>query len=81
MYSIKKPIVICIAIMLSIAINAQELKVKSIREATHDLSARTQARQDLNGNDCALLKVFVVGKGVKFSGNVVGDVVSKDNEY
>ena len=68
------------SVILVITVNAQELKVKSIREATHDISARTQARQDLNGVDCALLKVFVVGKNVKFSGNVV-DVVSKDNEY
>ena len=81
MCSLKKLIVIFIAIMLSIATNAQELKVKSITEATHDLSARTQARQDLNLVDCALLKVFVVGENVKFSGNVVGDVESKGNEY
>ena len=80
MLNMRRFIISLFGIILVTTVNAQELKVKSIREATHDISARTQARQDLNGVDCALLKVFVVGKNVKFSGNVV-DVVSKDNEY
>ena len=81
MLNMRRFIISLFCIILVTIVNAQELKVKSIREATHDISARTKARQDLNGVDCALLKVFVVGKNVKFSGNVVDSVESKGNEY
>ncbi len=60
---------------------AQELSVKGFREATTDLAARTQARQDLNGNDCALVKVQIAASGVTFSGIIMGDVANEGNEY
>lgn len=61
--------------------HAQELSVRDFREATNDLSARTKPRQDLNGNDCALVKVQIVATGVVFTGNVMGDVAFLNNEY
>ena len=55
--------------------------MKGFREATTDLAARTQARQDLNGNDCALVKVQIAASGVTFSGIIMGDVANEGNEY
>ena len=52
-----------------------------MREATQDLSARTIPCMDLNNVECALVKVQIVGEGVMFSGNVMGDVKYKGNEY
>jgi hypothetical protein len=65
---------------ISINKKNQELNVKSFIAKTNDITARTQPRQDINGNDCALVKVQIVGQGVTFSGNVV-DVNYKGNEY
>ena len=60
---------------------AQELRVRSMVESSNDLTARTLPRKDINGIECALLKVQIVGQGVSFSGNVMGDVEYKGNEY
>ena len=60
---------------------AQELSVQSMCESSNDLTARTLPRKDINGIECALLKVQIVGQGVSFSGNVMGDVEYKGNEY
>ena len=60
---------------------AQELRVKNFEVRTNDLSARTQSRQDNNGNDCALVKVQLAASGAKFEGNVVGDVKYDTSEY
>ena len=60
---------------------AQELSVKEFREATNDISARTLSRQDINGNDCALVKVQVAISDAIFVGNVVGDTHFMGSEY
>lgn len=65
----------------AITLMAQELSVKSFQEVTNDLSARTKTRQDNNGTDCALVKVQMAASGVTFTGNVMGDVAFKNNEY
>ena len=67
--------------LCNIGIHAQKLNVESFVAKTNDITARTQSRQDINGNDCALVKVQIVGQGVTFSGNVMGDVEYKGNEY
>ena len=46
-------------------IRAQDLNVKAFVEASQDLTARTTPRQDLNGVECALIKVRIVGKDVR----------------
>ena len=61
--------------------HAQELNVRSMCESSNDLTARTLPRKDINGIECALVKVQIVGKGVTFSGSVMGDVEYKGNEY
>jgi hypothetical protein len=72
---------IILSFLCLINIYAQKLNVESFVAKTNDITARTQPRQDINGNDCALVKVQIVGQGVTFSGNVMGDVEYKGNEY
>ncbi len=62
-------------------VNAQTLKVESFAMKPNDLTARTQARQDINGVDCALVKVQLAASGATFDGNVVGDVKYNTSEY
>ena len=73
--------ILFIIFLSSPALWAQELTVKSFREADHDLAARTHAHKDMNGNYCALLKVQLVASEAQFDGNVIGDVAFKNNEY
>ena len=73
--------VIIFYIFCSTTSMAQELTIKEFKEATNDLSARTHPRLDLNGNDCALVKVQLAASSVTFSGNVMGDVAFLNNEY
>ena len=73
--------IVCLLCLLCASVEAQELRVKGLYEATHDLSARTQPRKDINGNYCALLKVQLVDRGAEFGGNVVGEVAFERNEY
>ena len=73
--------IVCLLSLLCVCLEAQELRVKGLYEATHDLSARTQPRKDINGNYCALLKVQLVDRGAEFGGTVIGDVSFERNEY
>ena len=83
MIHMKHPTTILTILLLFIctSLMAQEMSVKRFEEAVTDLSARTKARQDLNGNDCALVKVQVAATGVTFDGNVMGEVAFSKNEY
>lgn len=62
-------------------VHAQKLNVESFVAKTNDITARTQSRQDINGNDCALVKVRLAAENASFSGNVVGDVAYDKSEY
>ena len=64
-----------------IGIHAQKLNVESFIVKTNDITARTQPRQDINGNDCALIKVQLAASGAEFGGNVVGNVSYNKSEY
>ena len=57
--------------------SAQELKVKSFTHEEMDLEARIDGRTDLNGKQCALVKVVVRDDIVECKGGNVGDVTSK----
>ena len=59
---------------------AQELKVKSFVLAPTDITAQTEGRKDLNGDACALVKVFVVGDVADVEGNVVKPLVKKNSQ-
>ena len=60
---------------------AQKMSIDRFEEVITDLTARTKSRQDLNGNDCALVKVRIAAQGVTFSGNIMGDITNVGSEY
>lgn len=62
-------------------ISAQDIIVKSMELSLRDASASTMSRVDENGVPCSLLKVATINANVQFTGNVVGDVENKTNEY
>lgn len=59
---------------------AQELMVKSFVLAPTDITAQTEGRKDLNGDVCALVKIFVVGDVADVEGNVVKPLVKKNSQ-
>lgn len=77
----KQIVIILCLLAAAFDVCGQELTVKRMEVAPMDLSASTQPRNDLNGNPCALVKVQLAVEGVKFEGNVIGDVAFKDGEY
>lgn len=48
---------ILLPILCFIDIQAQKLNVEGFVTKANDITARTQPRKDINGNDCALVKV------------------------
>lgn len=68
-------------ILFCINVNAQELTVKSFTEQTNDLTARSNPRDDLNGNPCALVKVRMAVNNATFKSMVIGDVDYRNGEY
>ena len=70
------------ALLLCVAIHAQnEIIVKTFKELTSDLSARTSRRYDLNDEPCALIKIMYPKDGATFEGTVVGDTEFRNGEY
>lgn len=67
--------------LCNISIHAQKLNVESFVAKSNDITARTQPRKDINGNDCALVKVRLATNKALFSGNVVGNVDYNTSEY
>ena len=59
---------------------AQELMVKSFVLAPTDITAQAEGRKDLNGDACALVKIFVVGDVADVEGNVVKPLVKKNSQ-
>lgn len=78
---IMKAFTFFVLLLFSISVCSQELHVKSFGIAESDLSAQIQSRKDLNGKNCALVKVGIGLQGVQFEGNVVGQVVNNVGEY
>ena len=60
---------------------AQELKIKTFKLASSDLTAQTQPRKDLNNKNCALIKVGLGLQGAQFEGSIMGNVENKTGEY
>ena len=74
-------LILLLFIMDIVNVSAQKLNVESFVVKTNDITARTQPRQDINGNDCALIKVQLAASGAEFGGNVVGNVSYNKSEY
>jgi len=77
----KRYLTIILSILCILDIHAQKLNVESFVVKTNDITARTQPRQDINGNDCALIKVQIAALDAVFSGTVVGNVLYNTSEY
>ena len=60
---------------------SQELKVKSFQISEGDLIARTSPRNDLNDKPCAVIRVGIGLREVKFAGNLMGDPIYEPGEY
>ena len=76
-------ITILLSLLCTMTSAAQKLTDTDITFAADpmDLTAQSQARLDLNGVKCALLKVQVLATDVRFQGNVMGDVRREPGEY
>ena len=71
-----------IACLICVFADAQEIKVKLMEYLPNDLAARTHPRPDVNGVNCALIRVVVPAvKGMQFDGWVVGDYEYQPGEY
>ena len=77
----KRILLFALSLLFLKGINAQKLYVESFVAKTNDITARTQPRKDINGNDCALIKVRLAADNASFSGNVVGSVAYDKSEY
>lgn len=58
-----------------------KLTIESFVEKSNDISGRTYSKTDNNGIPCALLKVHIASKNVKFEGLIIGDPEYKTSEY
>lgn len=76
-----KYLTIILSLVCAISIQAQTLDVKSFAVKANDITARTQPRQDINGKDCALVKVQLAAPNAVFEGNVIGNVAYNTSEY
>lgn len=79
----KKVITIITALlcMVFVETNAQTLQVKSFTKAERDLAARTNPHKDVNGYDCALLKVQLAMDDASFGGGMIAHIEHKISEY
>jgi hypothetical protein len=77
----KQLLLLIISLLFAHAIQAQDLKVRSMSQDIGDLSASTYERKDLNGAACALVKVQLPAYGAKFEGNIIGNIEYKTGEY
>lgn len=66
---------------LALPIFSQEIKIKAVECNPLDLSAKTNQRKDLNGQQCALVKIKLPVRGAEFKGNIIGNVDFNAGEY
>lgn len=59
---------------------AENISVTKFSE-TNEIMTETNGRKDLNGNFCALIKVFTPEDNAAFEGNIIGTIEYKINEY
>lgn len=69
-------ILLLLIMFLSVTAHGQSFHAE-FAARPHDLSARTHSQNDLNGNRCALIKIFVNDDVVKVSG-IIGEPIKKE---
>ncbi len=72
---------LCLLLLVVDTAFCQTFSIVRLENMPMDLTGSTQARKNLNGNKCGLVKVQCVLDGLKFSGNIIGDVEHKEGEY
>ena len=78
----RKYILLVLSFLIVVSADSQEIKVKLMEYLPNDLAARTHPRPDVNGVNCALIRVVVPAvKDMKFDGWVVGDCTYQPGEY
>ena len=77
----RKLIAIILLLLIVGRVEGQDLAVKYFTLVPSDLSVQIQPRKDLNGKNCALVKVGIGLQGVQFEGNIVGEIANKVGEY
>lgn len=76
-----KTVLICLILLSTSYASAQDIEVKKFEPMEKDQTPILSPRKDINGNDCALVLVNTLKKGMEFEGWVVGDVDYKDDAY
>ena len=77
-----RKLIAIILLLLSVGrVEGQDLAVKYFTLVPSDLSVQIQPRKDLNGKNCALVKVGIGLQGVQFEGNIMGEIANKVGEY
>lgn len=77
----RKLFIIVLCLICALDFFAQDIVVKKFEPMVKDQTAVLNPRKDINGNDCALVMVCTLKKGMEFEGWVVGDVEYKDDAY
>lgn len=77
----RKLIAIILLLLIVGRVEGQDLAVKYFTLVPSDLSAQIQPHKDLNGKNCALVKVGIGLQGVQFEGNIMGEIANKVGEY
>lgn len=77
----RKLIAIILLLLIVGRVEWQDLAVKYFTLVPSDLSVQIQPRKDLNGKNCALVKVGIGLQGVQFEGNIMGEIANKVGEY
>lgn len=77
----RKLIAIILLLLIVGRVEGQDLAVKYFTLVPSDLSVQIQPRKDLNGKNCALVKVGIGLQGVQFEGNIMGEIANMVGEY
>lgn len=77
----KKNILIFFLFLCITDVYSQKLRIESFSVKDADLTARTHPRKDINGIECALIKVRFAQPKATFNGNIIGDVDYNSSEY
>jgi hypothetical protein len=73
-------IITLLLVILPIAVLSQELKVQSFALSPTEIIPSNEQRKDLNGVNCALVKIQVVDGIDRVEGNIIGDIDSRGTE-
>ncbi len=77
----KKYLLLLLLCVSNSSFSQKKMEVVSFNVKTSDISARTNPREDTNGDISALIKVQLPAPNAFFEGNIIGRVAHKTNEY